>query len=65
MLYFVARGLGVALRGLQAFRVLKQHQSYDWAELLGDLSAVKGLTSLIYKPIDLPSLYRTVAELIK
>ncbi len=37
MLIYVVRGLGVALRGLQAFRVLKQHQSYDWSVLLGDL----------------------------
>lgn len=32
-------------------------------ELMGDLSHVHGITSIIYKPIDLPSLYHTVAEL--
>ena|SRR5688572_22642305 len=35
------------------------------AELLGDISAVQGITTIIYKPIDLPSLYRTVAELVQ
>ena len=37
MLVYVVRGLGVALRGLQALRVIRQHQSYDWPVLLNDL----------------------------
>lgn len=37
MLIYVVRGLGVAIRGIQAYRVLKQHQKYDWPTLLQDL----------------------------
>jgi CheY-like chemotaxis protein len=34
-------------------------------ELMTDFSSAQGITSIIYKPIDLPSLYRMVAELVQ
>src|SRR6476620_7332065 len=39
MLIYVVRGIGVAIRGIQAYRVLKQHQKYDWSQLLADLDS--------------------------
>lgn len=32
-------------------------------ELMGDYASAQGITSIIYKPIDLPSLYHTIADL--
>jgi hypothetical protein len=37
MLIFVVRGLGGGFRGVQAFRVLRQHQKLDWPMLLKSL----------------------------
>lgn len=34
MLIYVVRGFAVAFRGVQAFRVLKQYQAFDWPMLL-------------------------------
>lgn len=39
MLIYVVRGIGVALRGVQAYRVLRQHQKYNWPALLADLES--------------------------
>jgi hypothetical protein len=37
MLVYVARGLGVAVRGVHAFRVLRKYQTYNWSRLLAEL----------------------------
>lgn len=37
MLIYVTRGIGVAARGVQAFRVLRQYQKYRWDVLLNEL----------------------------
>lgn len=41
MLIYVTRGLGVAARGVQAFRTLRRYQTYDWAEMLKEQSVGK------------------------
>jgi cellulose synthase/poly-beta-1,6-N-acetylglucosamine synthase-like glycosyltransferase len=41
MLIYVTRGLGVAARGVQAFRTLRRYQTYNWAEMLKELSTGK------------------------
>jgi cellulose synthase/poly-beta-1,6-N-acetylglucosamine synthase-like glycosyltransferase len=41
MLIYVARGLGVAARGIQAFRTLRKYQKYNWRTLLEELSEGK------------------------
>ncbi len=41
MMVYVVRGLGVAVRGTQAFRVLRRYQKFDWALMLAELSAGK------------------------
>jgi cellulose synthase/poly-beta-1,6-N-acetylglucosamine synthase-like glycosyltransferase len=37
ILIYVTRGISAATRGMQAFRVLKQYQKYDWRKLLAEL----------------------------
>jgi hypothetical protein len=37
MLVYVARGLGVTVRGLHAFRILKRYQKFDWQKMLQEL----------------------------
>lgn len=39
MLIYVSRGLGVAARGIQAFRTLRKYQKYDWAVMLSELDS--------------------------
>jgi cellulose synthase/poly-beta-1,6-N-acetylglucosamine synthase-like glycosyltransferase len=39
MLIYVVRGMGVAFRGVQAYRVLRQHRQYNWSQLLADVDS--------------------------
>lgn len=41
MLVYVVRGLGVAVRGVQAFRTLRRYQKYEWAVMLDELKRGK------------------------
>ncbi len=41
MLVYVTRGLGVAVRGIQAFRTLRRYQTYNWAAMLQELAVGK------------------------
>jgi cellulose synthase/poly-beta-1,6-N-acetylglucosamine synthase-like glycosyltransferase len=37
MMIYVVRGIGVAIRGMQAFSVLRRYQKLDWALMLSEL----------------------------
>lgn len=41
MLIYVARGIGVAIRGIQAFRSLRRYQKLNWRQMMDELDSGK------------------------